>query len=155
MVGIGPKPLPRIARRHFQGAQHGYGSQRKALLHHGGIDIPPAGDAAAKATVESIMAFNPAGHILAMQQRRKPCRRRRAAIAAQGITAAGLSARGRCNAGKPDDAIPKTQGFTIKNPDVRGLGRDGPIRRGRAEQIGWQAKPKDKRGQNRASNPKP
>ena len=107
-AGIGPKSLAGIARRHFQGAQHGYGSQRKALFHHGGIDIPPTGDAAAKATTKRIMAFNAAGHVLAMQQSRKPCCRRRAAIAPRGITATSLSARGRRYTGKPDDAIPKT-----------------------------------------------
>ena len=101
------------------------------------------------------MAFNAAGHVLAMQQSRKPCRRRRAAITPRGITATGLSARGRCYAGKPDDAIPKTQGFTIKNADLRGLSLDRPIRGGRAEEIGRQAKSKDKRGQNRAGDTKP
>lgn len=101
------------------------------------------------------MAFNAAGHVLAMQQRRKPCRRRRAAITPRGITATGLSARGRCYAGKPDDAIPKTQGFTIKNTDLRRFGRNGPIRRGRPEQIGWQAESEDKGSQNRASNTEP
>jgi hypothetical protein len=143
--------LPPIARRCFQGAQDGYGSQRKALLYHGRIDIPPAGDAAPKATAERIMPFNPARHILAMQQRRKPCRRRRAAIATRGITAAGLTAGRGCNARKPNNAIPKPEGFAIKNTDLRGFSRDGPIRRGRAEKIGWQAKAKDKRRNNRAS----
>lgn len=101
------------------------------------------------------MAFNAAGHILALQQRRKPCRRRCAAIAARGITAAGLTAgRGR-NARKPNNAIPKPERFAIKYADLRGLSRDRPIRRGRAEKIGWQAKAKDKRRNNRASHTQP
>lgn len=92
------------------------------------------------------MAFNPAGHVLAMQQSRKPCCRRRAAIAPRGITATSLSARGRRYTGKPDDTIPKTQGFAIKNPDVGSLSRNGPVRGGRPEQIGRQAKSKHQRG---------
>jgi hypothetical protein len=146
--------LPPIARRCFQGAQHGYGSQGKALLYHGRIDIPPAGDATPKATAETIMAFNPARHILAMQQSRKPCRRRRAAIGPRGITAAGLTTGRRCDAGKPDNAIPKAEGFAIKNTDLRGFSRDGSIRRGRAEKIGRQAKAKGKGRNNRASRTK-
>lgn len=101
------------------------------------------------------MPFNPAGHILPLQQSRKPGRRSRPAIAPGGIASTGLTTGGCCYAGKPDDPITKTQGFTIENPDLRGLGRDGPIRRGRTEKIGRQAKPKDKRRQNRAGNPKP
>ena len=97
------------------------------------------------------MAFNPASHILAMQQRSKPCRRRRAAIATRGITAAGLTAgRGR-NARKPNNAIAKAERLTIKNANLRGLSRDGSIRRGRAEKVGRQAKAKDKRRNNRPS----
>ena len=125
-----------IPRRHFQGAQHGYGRDREALLHHGRIHITPAGDTTPKATTKRIMSFNPAGHILAMQQSRKPARRRRATIAPRGIAAAGLTTGRRSYAGKPDDAVPKTECFAIKNTDLRGFGRDGPICGGRAEKIG-------------------
>ena len=82
------------------------------------------------------MSFNPAGHILAMQQSRKPARRRRATIAPRGIAAAGLTTGRRSYPGKPDDPVPKTERFAIKNTDLRGLGRDGPICGGRAEKIG-------------------
>jgi hypothetical protein len=77
-----------------------------------------------------------------------------AAITARGI-AAGLTPRGRGYAGKPDDAIPKAERFAIKNADLCGFRRDGPICGGRAEQVGRQAKTKDKRRDNRASHPQP
>ena len=144
-----------IPRRHFQGAQYGKGSQRKTLFHHGRIHIPPAGDAAAKAAPKPVIPLNPAGHILALQQSREPGRRRRAAIGPRGIAAASLTTGGRRYAGKPDNAVPKTQGFAIKNTDLRRFGRDGPIRGGRAEQIGRQAKPKEQRGHDGASKPDP
>jgi hypothetical protein len=90
-----------------------------------------------------------------MQQSREPRRRRSAAIGPRYITATGFTTGGRCYAGKADDAVPKTKGLTIKNTDLRRLSRDGPIRGGGAEQIGRQAKSKDKGGQNSASNPEP
>lgn len=122
-----------IPRRHFQGTQHGNGGQRKALLHHGRIQIPPACDAAAKAAPKPVITLNPAAHILALQQGREPRRRRRAAIGPRGVIATSLTTGGRRYAGKPNNAVPKTQGFAIKNTNLRRLGRDGPIRGGRAE----------------------
>lgn len=143
--------MPAIARRRFQGAQHGYGSERKALFHQSSIDIPATGDAARQPAAKAIMPLDTAGHILAMQQRRKPCRRRRTAITPRGITAAGLTAR-RCGyAGKPDYAIAEAERFAIKNADLRSLSRNRPIRRGRAKKIGRQAKPQEKRCNHRAN----
>jgi hypothetical protein len=144
-----------IPRRHFQGAQYGYGRQRKALFHHGRVHIPPAGNAATKAAPKPVITLNPAGHILALQQSREPCRRHRATIGPRGIAATSLTTGGRRYAGKTDNAVTKTQGFAIKNTDLRGLGRDGPIRGGGAEQVGRQAKSKDQRGHHGTSNPKP
>ena len=92
---------------------------------------------------------------MAMQQSRKPRRCGRAAIGPRSIAATGLTTRRRRYAGKADDAVPKTKGLTIKNTDLRRLSRDGPIRGGRAEQVGRQAKSQDKGGQNSASNPEP
>ena len=103
------------------------------MLHHGGIQIPPTGNAARQPATKPIMAFNSAGHILALQQSREPGRRSRPAIAPRGIIATGLTTGGRRYAGKPDDPIAKTERFTIENANLRGLGRDGPIRRGRTE----------------------
>jgi hypothetical protein len=90
-----------------------------------------------------------------LQQSREPGRRRCAAIGPCGIVATSLTTGGRRYAGKPDNAVPKTQGFTIKNTDLRRLGRDGPIRGGRTEQIGRQAKPEEQRGHYGDSNTEP
>ena len=83
------------------------------------------------------------------RKRRSGCR---AAIAAGHVPATSLTPRRGGNAGKPDDPIPKTKGFAIKDANLRGLSRNRAIRRGRAEQIGRQAKTKEKRCQNRTSN---
>jgi hypothetical protein len=101
------------------------------------------------------MAFNPAGNILALNQARQRRRRRRAAIRARGLAATSLTPRWGGNAGKPDDAIPKAERLTIEYSDLSGLSRDGAIRRGRAEQVGRQAKTKKKRRNHRASNTEP
>jgi hypothetical protein len=89
-----------------------------------------------------------------MHQPGQGCSRGSAAITARGI-AAGLTPRGRGYAGKPDDAIPKAERFAIKNADLCGFRRDGPICGSRAEQVGRQAKTKDKRRDNRASHAQP
>ncbi len=100
------------------------------------------------------MAFNSAGHGLAMHQTRQGRRCRRTAITARPI-AAGLSARGRRYAGKPDDAIPKPDRFAIKNANLRGLRRDGPIRGGRTEKIGRQTETKHQSRHQRATHTQP
>jgi len=155
LARIGPKPLAGIARRNFQWAQHRSGCQGEAGFHHGGIHIAATGNAAAKPALESVMAFNPAGDFLALHQPGQHCRRRRAAIAPCWVTTASLSPRRGGDAGKPDDPIPKTKGFAIKDTNLRGFSRDRAIRRRRAKQIGRQAETKEQRRNHRASDTKP
>lgn len=119
--------MPAITRRHLQRAQHGDGSQGITGLYHGRIHIAPTGNAAAQPTSETIMAFNPAGYRVALNQPRQRRRGYRAAIAPRCIAATGLTTHRRRYAGKPNDAIPKTERFAIKNTDLRGLGRQRPI----------------------------
>jgi hypothetical protein len=144
--------LPAITRCHFQGAQNGYRCQRITRFHHGRIQITSAGDAAAKTAAEAVMAFDPAGNVLALNQPRQRRSSGSAAIGAWGVPATSLTPRRGGNAGKADDAIPKAERLTIKHTDLSGLSRDGAIRRGRAEQIGRQAKAKEKRRNHGASN---
>jgi hypothetical protein len=101
------------------------------------------------------MAFNPAGNILALHHPRQRRSSGRAAIGAWGVAATSLTPRRGGNTGKADDTIPKAERLSIKNANLRGFSRDGAIRRGRAEQIGRQAKAKEKRRNNRAGNTKP
>jgi hypothetical protein len=74
--------LPAITRRHFQGTQNRNRSQGETRFHHRGVQIAPTGSAAAKPAAEAVMAFDPAGNVLAMNQARQRRRRRRAAIGA-------------------------------------------------------------------------
>jgi hypothetical protein len=147
--------LPAITRRHFQGAQNGYRCQRITRFHHGRIHIAPTGGAAAKPTAEAVMAFNPAGNVLAMNQARERRSGCCAAIGAWGVAATSLTPRRGGNTGKADDTIAKAERLTIKNANLRGFSRDGPIRGGRAKKIGRQAKAKEKRRNHRASNTQP
>lgn len=150
LARIGPKSLAGIARRDFQGAQHRSRGQGEAGFHHGGIHIAPARNAAAKPTAECVMAFNPAGDILALNQASQHRRRCRPAIPPRRVSAASFPARGGGNARKPDNAIPKAKGFAIKNANLCGLGRHRAIRGRRAEKIGRQAKTKGHCGDQRA-----
>ena len=155
LASIGPKPLPAITRRHFQGAQNGYRCQCITRFYHRGVHIAPTGNAPAKPAAEAVLAFNPAGNVLAMnqpRQRRSGCC---AAIGARGVPATSLTPRWGGNAGKANDTIAKAERLTIKNADLRGLSSDRAIRRGRAEQIGRQAKAKEKRRNHGANNTKP
>jgi hypothetical protein len=147
--------LPAITRRHFQGAQNGYRCQRITRFHHGRIHIAPTGGAAAKPTAEAVMAFNPAGNILALNHPRQRRSSGRAAIGAWGVAATSLTPRRGGNTGKADDTIPKAERLSIKNANLRGFSRDWPICRGRAKKIGRQAKAKEKRRNHGASNTKP
>lgn len=154
-AGIGPKTLTTIPRRHLQRPQDGDGSQREARFHHRRIHIPSTRDAARQAATKPIMAFDSASHILAMQKGCEPRGCCRPAVAPQIIAATNFSPRRGGDAGKADDAIPKTQGFAIKDAYLRRLSCDGTIRGSRAEKIGRQAKTKEKRGNHRACNSEP
>jgi hypothetical protein len=101
------------------------------------------------------MAFNPAGNVLAMNQARERRSGCCAAIGAWGVAATSLTPRRGGNTGKADDTIAKAERLTIKNANLRGFSRDGPIRGGRAKKIGRQAKAKEKRRNHRASNTQP
>jgi len=150
LARIGPKSLAGVARRDFQGAQHRSRGQGEAGFHHGGIHIAPARNAAAKPTAEGVMAFNPAGDILPLHQASQHRRRGRPAIPLRRVSATSFPTRGSGNAGKPDNPIPKTERFAIKNANLCGLGRHRAIRGRRAEKIGRQAKTKGQRGDQRA-----
>jgi hypothetical protein len=110
--------MPRIARRHFQGAQHGNRGQSETRFHHCRIHIAPTRNAAAKTAVKGIITLNPAGDVMALHQPRQHRRRRRTAITPRAFSAAGLPACRGGNAGKPDDPIPKTKRFAIKDADL-------------------------------------
>ena len=101
------------------------------------------------------MALNPASDIMALHQRRQNGSRRRTAIPARRISTASFTPRWCGNAGKPNDTVAQAKGLAIKNADLRRLSREGPIRRGRTEKIGRQAKTQEKRRHYGASNPQP